>query len=119
MAKKQQQEKKEIDKLEVRPGMQVRVHQKIKDVNAKGEEKERIQVFEGLVLARKHGSEPGASITVRKISEGVGVEKIFPLHSPLVAKIEVVDEKMVRRGKLYYTRTYKKRLKSVTEKKIK
>ncbi|MFC1599117.1 50S ribosomal protein L19 [Patescibacteria group bacterium] len=117
MAKKKQQELQIIDKLEVKPGMVVRVHQKIKDVTAKGEEKERIQVYEGLVLGRKHGSEPGATITVRKVSEGIGVEKIFPLNSPLIEKVELVDKKVVRRAKLYYTRTYKKRLKSVSEKK--
>lgn len=117
--KKQQQEKQLIDKLEVKPGMVVRIHQKIKDVNPKGEEKERIQVYEGLVLSRKHGQQPGATITVRKISEGIGVEKIFPLHSPLIEKVELVDQKAVRRAKLYYTRTYKKRLKSVSEKKDK
>jgi len=119
MAKKKIQEKQSIDKLEVKPGMVVRVHQKIKDVNAKGEEKERIQVYEGLVLARKHGKEQGATITVRKVSEGVGVEKIFPIYSPLIEKIELVDEKMIRRAKLYYTRNYKKRLKSISEKKVK
>lgn len=119
MKKKKIQEKQSIDKLEIKPGMVVRVHFKIKDVNAKGEEKERIQVYEGLVLARKHGKEKGATITVRKISEGVGVEKIFPIHSPLIEKIELVDEKMIRRAKLYYTRNYKKRLKSVSEKKTK
>jgi len=118
MAKKKQQEKQQIDKLEIKPGMVVRVHQKIKDVTAKGEEKERIQVFEGLVLGRKHGKEKGATITVRKIAENhIGVEKIFPLQSPLIEKVELVDEKIVRRAKLYYTRTYKKRLKSVSEKK--
>lgn len=115
--KKQQQKNQIIDKLDVKPGMVVRVHQKIKDVNAKGEEKERIQIYEGLVLAKKHGKEQGATITVRKISEGIGVEKIFPLHSPLIEKIEMVDQKIVRRAKLYYTRDYKKRLKSTSEKK--
>jgi len=119
MAKQKQQDKQIIDKLEVKPGMVVRVHQKIKDVTAKGEEKERIQVYEGLVLGRKHGKESGATITVRKISEGIGVEKIFPLNSPLIEKVELVDEKIVRRAKLYYTRSYKKRLKSVSEKKTK
>ena len=116
MAKQKQQEYKTIDKLEVKSGMVVRVHQKIKDVTSKGEEKERIQVYEGLVIAKKHGKEKGATITVRKVSEGIGVEKIFPLHSPLVEKIELVDEKITRRAKLYYTRDYKKRLKSVKEK---
>ncbi len=94
----------------VKPGCVVRVHQKIKDVDAKGKEKERIQVFEGLVLARKHGTEPGATITVRKISEGIGVEKIFPLALPEIVKIEVTKEYEVRRAKLYYTRDYKKKL---------
>ncbi|MCX6743102.1 MAG: 50S ribosomal protein L19 [Candidatus Parcubacteria bacterium] len=119
MPKKKIIEKQILDKLEVKPGMVVRVHQKIKDVNTKGEEKERIQVYEGLVIARKHGNEQGATITVRKISEGIGVEKIFPLYSPLVDKIELVDQKATRRAKLYYTRDYKKRLKSTSEKKAK
>ena len=110
------EEKQTIEIADIRPGMVIRVHQKIKDVNAKGEEKERIQIYEGLVLARKHGNEPGATITVRKVSEGIGVEKIFPVHSPLIDKFELVDEKVVRRAKLYFTRTYKKRLKSVKEK---
>lgn len=116
MAKQKVIERQQIDKLEVRPGQQVRVHQKIKDITAKGEEKERIQVYEGLVIAKKHGKEPGATITVRKISDGVGVEKIFPLHSPVVDKIELVDTKQVRRAKLYYTRNHNKRLKSTSEK---
>jgi len=96
---------------EIKPGMTIRVHQKIKEKNPKGEEKERIQVFEGLVLARKHGREIGATITVRKISEGIGVEKIFPLHSPTIAKIEVKKKAKVRQAKLNYLRTYQKRLK--------
>ncbi|MFA5187750.1 MAG: 50S ribosomal protein L19 [Patescibacteria group bacterium] len=119
MPKKKIIEKQIIDKNAVQPGMVVRIHQKIKDVTAKGEEKERIQVYEGLVIAKKHGKEQGATITVRKISEGIGVEKIFPLYSPLVDKIELVDQKAVRRAKLYYTRDYKKRLKSTSEKKAK
>jgi len=119
MPKKKIIEKQILDKLEVKPGMVVRIHQRIKDVTAKGEEKERIQVYEGLVIARKHGNEPGATITVRKISEGIGVEKVFPLHSPLIDKIELVDQKATRRAKLYYTRDYKKRLKSISEKKTK
>lgn len=97
----------------VKPGMIVKVHQKIKEVNAKGEEKERIQIFEGIVIAMKHGQEPGATITVRRVSEGVGVEKIFPIHSPVVVKIEFVRQMQVRQARPYYLRSYKKRLKEV------
>ena len=105
-----QQPKKELA-LDIRPGMTVRVHQRIREIGKKGEEKERIQVFEGIVLARKHGQEVGASITVRKISNGIGVEKVFPLHSPNVVKIEPIKQARVRRAKLYYLRRgYKKRL---------
>lgn len=107
-----------ITAKEVKPGMQVKVYQKIKDVNAKGEEKERIQAFEGLVISRKHGSEVGATFVVRKITEGVGVEKTYPIHSPLVDHIEVIDQKIVNRSKLYFARDYNKRLKSTREKKI-
>jgi large subunit ribosomal protein L19 len=119
MAKSKISDKQIIDQSEVKPGQVIRVHLKIKDVNTKGEEKERIQIFEGLVLARKHGNEPGATITVRKISEGIGVERILPVHSPLIEKIELVDTKDVHRAKLYYTRDYKKRLRSISEKKKK
>ncbi len=80
------------------PGDTVRVHVKIKEG-----EKERIQVFEGVVIARKHGG-VRETFTVRKISFGVGVERIFPLHSPSIDKIEVVRRGRVRRAKLYYLR---------------
>lgn len=105
-----------IERTAIKPGMIVRVHQKIKDVTSKGEEKERIQIYEGLVMAKNHGEQPGATMRVRKVSEGVGVEKIFPIHSPLIDKIELVDEKVVRRAKLYYAPDYGKRLKSRKEK---
>lgn len=97
----------------IKPGMIVRVHQKIKDVNSRGEEKERIQVFEGLVITVKHGSEPGATATVRKVSKGFGVEKIFPVHSPVIEKIELVREMSVRQSRPYYLRTHKRKLREV------
>jgi large subunit ribosomal protein L19 len=87
---------------DIRPGDTVRIHQKIKE-----KDKERIQVFEGLVIARKHGQEAGSTITVRKVISGVGVEKILPLHSPTVEKIEIVKRGKTRRAKLYYLRTAK------------
>jgi large subunit ribosomal protein L19 len=97
--------------LNLKPGLTVRVHQKIKETNAKGELKERVQIFEGRIIAIKHGAEPGATITVRKVSEGIGVEKIFPLFSPHIVNIEKVRETKIRRAKLYFLRDYKKRLK--------
>lgn len=86
-------------KLDLKAGDTVRVYSKIQE---KG--KTRLQAFEGLVLARKHGTEAGATITVRKISEGVGVERIFPLYSPNVDKFEVVKRANVKRSKLYFLR---------------
>lgn len=85
--------------LGLKAGDTVKVHQKIQE---KG--KTRIQVFEGIVLARKHGDEPGATFTVRKVSSGIGVEKIFPLYSPNIDKIEIAKRAKVRRAKLYYIR---------------
>jgi large subunit ribosomal protein L19 len=86
--------------LGITSGDTVRVHQKIKDDKGKT----RLQVFEGLVLARKHGNEPGATFTVRKVVDGIGVEKIFPLYSPMIDKIEITRRSKVRRSKLYYIR---------------
>lgn len=80
-------------------GDTVKVHQKIKEG-----EKTRTQAFEGIIIARKHGSEAGATITVRKISGGIGVERTLPLHMPTIEKIEVVKRSKVRRAKLYYLR---------------
>ncbi len=85
--------------LDIRAGDTVRVTQKIPE---KG--KFRLQVFEGLVLARKHGKEAGGTFTVRRVTSGVGVEKIFPLYSPMIEKVEIVKRSTVRRAKLYYIR---------------
>ncbi|MEZ4180352.1 MAG: 50S ribosomal protein L19 [Candidatus Doudnabacteria bacterium] len=77
----------------------VKVHNRIKEGD-----KERIQIFEGLVIARKGGVGVNATFTVRKISNGVGVERIYPLHTPNIDKIEVVKDDTVRKSKLYYVR---------------
>ena len=87
---------------DIRPGDTVKVYQKVKIGK-----QERTQVFEGLVLARKHGKGVSSTITVRKVISGIGVEKIFPLHSPITEKIEIVKRGKVRRAKLYYLREAK------------
>jgi large subunit ribosomal protein L19 len=92
------QEYLKTDIPDFRPGDSLKVHVRLKEG-----EKERIQVFEGLVVARKHGG-ISETFTVRKISGGIGVERIFPLHSPSIAKIEVSRRGRVRRAKLYYIR---------------
>ncbi|RME84108.1 MAG: 50S ribosomal protein L19 [Zetaproteobacteria bacterium] len=89
-----------------RPGDTVRVHLRVVDwrETRKGlEKRERIQVYEGVVIAR-HNNGISSTFTVRKISDGVGVERIFPLHSPMIEKLEVVRRGVVRRAKLYYLR---------------
>lgn len=94
----------------IKPGDTIRVHQKIKEGNpsaVSGQVKERIQIFEGVVIARKHGKGISSTITVRKIVDGVGVERIFPIHSPAIEKIEVLKHSKIRRAKLYYLRTAK------------
>lgn len=87
---------------DIRPGDSVKIHQKIKEG-----EKERIQLFEGVVIAKKHGIGVSATITVRRVLQGVGVERIFPIHSPSIAKIEISKKGKVKRSKLYYLRTAK------------
>lgn len=81
-----------------RPGDSVKVHTKVVEG-----EKERIQIFEGLVVRMRKGG-AGSSFTVRKVSYGTGVERIFPLHSPMLGKIEIIKSRNVRRAKLYFTR---------------
>jgi large subunit ribosomal protein L19 len=80
-------------------GDTVRVQVRIKE-----KDKYRLQAFEGIVLARKHGNEAGATFTVRKTASGVGVERIFPLYSPVIDSIEITKKANVRRSKLYYVR---------------
>lgn len=84
---------------EIKSGQTIRVYQRVKEGT-----KERIQPFEGLVIATKHGRGLDGTFTVRKISEGVGVERIYPLHSPTIDKIEILKVAKVRRAKLYYMR---------------
>ncbi len=92
-----QEQQKKIP--EIRSGQIVRVYQRVKEGN-----KERIQPFEGLVIAAKHGRGLDGTFTVRKIAEGIGVEKIYPLHSPTIDKIEILKTSKVKRAKLYYMR---------------
>ncbi|MBI5734196.1 MAG: 50S ribosomal protein L19 [Candidatus Kerfeldbacteria bacterium] len=97
----------------IKAGQLIRVHQKIKEFNTKGEEKERIQIFEGLVLGRRGGRGVNATITVRKVSNGIGVERIFPLHLPTINNIEVIKTYQTTKAKLGYLRNYKKKLKEI------
>jgi large subunit ribosomal protein L19 len=106
---------KETTPVTLQPGLTVKVHQKIRETNTKGEEKERIQIFEGMVIGVKKPNSREGTFTVRKDSAGVGVEKVFPINSPLIVKIESVKKAKVKRAKLYFTRHSAKRLK---EKKV-
>lgn len=86
-------------KLDLRPGTTVRVWQKIQE---KG--KTRLQAFEGMIIARKHGNESGGTFTVRKVASGVGMERIYPIYAPMIDKIEILRTSKVRRSKLYFVR---------------
>lgn len=114
--------KKELP--DIRPGDTVRIHQRIlgsskKEKSSQGkEEKEKTHIFEGLVLAKKHGKGISATITVRKVISGVGVEGIFPLHSPTIQKIEILKRKKIRRTKLYYLRRAKGKRAKLKEEEI-
>jgi large subunit ribosomal protein L19 len=100
-----------LERPAMRPGDTVRVHVKVREGD-----KERIQIFEGMVIGQHRGG-PRATFTVRKVSFGQGVERIFPLHSPIVDKIEVVRSAKVRRAKLYFLRELKGKAARMTEKK--
>lgn len=121
--KPEEQEKKEPEQTEdpgiiearlkkdlpqIRQGDTVKVYQKIKETKD-NKTKERIQIFEGQILAMKHGKGITGTITVRKVVGGIGVEKIFPIHSPIIEKIEIIKQAKVRRAKLYYLRGAKGR----------
>jgi large subunit ribosomal protein L19 len=102
-------------KLDFSAGDTVRVTSKILDEKGKF----RLQAFEGIVLARKHGREIGATFTVRKVASGVGVERIFPIYSPMIDSIEITKKARARRSKLYYVRTkavkdVRRKMRSVT-----
>jgi len=102
--------KKEQSKM-IRPGQEIKVYQKVIEGN-----KEKTHVFEGLVIAKKHGKEIGSTITIRRIAAGVGTEIVLPLHSPSIEKIEVLKENKVRRAKLYYLREAKGKRAKLKEK---
>ncbi len=90
---------------QIKPGAQIRVWERIKEGD-----KERLSKFQGVILSRKHGSEIGSTFTVRSIMDGVGVEKIYPMNSPMIAKIEIVTKpQKVRRAKLYFLRKLSKK----------
>ncbi|MCJ7685056.1 MAG: 50S ribosomal protein L19 [Desulfobacteraceae bacterium] len=95
-----------------KPGDTVKVHVKIKEG-----EKERIQVFQGVVIRKRRGN-TGATFTVRKISYGIGVERIFPLHSPIIDKIEIITRGRVRRARLYYLRNLRGKAARIKEKRF-
>ncbi len=88
-----------MERIDIKPGQIIKVWQKIKEGD-----KTRLQAFEGLVIARKHGLEAGATFTVRKMIGDIGVERIFPLYSPNIEKIELVSQSKSKRAKLYYVR---------------
>jgi large subunit ribosomal protein L19 len=95
------------------PGDTVKVHVKIKEG-----EKERIQVFQGVVISKRKGG-INASFTVRKVSYGIGVERVFPLHSPIIDKVEVVTLGRVRRAKIYYLRNLRGKAARIRERRLK
>ena len=107
-----ERESMRLDHPHFGPGDTVKVHVKIKEG-----EKERIQIFQGVVISRRKGT-TNATFTVRKVSYGIGVERIFPLHSPILDKIEVVTRGRVRRAKIYYLRKLRGKAARIKEKRL-
>ena len=105
-------EQMRVDIPDFKPGDSIKVHARIKEGD-----KERIQVFQGVVIRKRKGG-TGATFTVRKISYGIGVERIFPLHSPTIDKIEVITRGKVRRSRLYYMRKRRGKAARIKEKRI-
>lgn len=114
MTKIDQLEKENIrlDIPSFKPGDTVKVHVKIKEG-----EKERIQAFQGVVISKRKGS-AHATFTVRKVSYGIGVERIFPMHSPVIDRIEVITRGRVRRAKIYYLRKLRGKAARIKEKRL-
>ena len=107
-----EKEQMRLDIPDFKAGDTVKVHAKIKEGD-----KERIQVFQGVVIRKRKGK-TGATFTVRKVSYGIGVERIFPLHSPAIDKIEIVTRGKVRQGRLYYLRNLRGKAARIKEKRI-
>lgn len=105
-----EREQMRLDMPDFAPGDTVKVHVKIKEGD-----KQRIQVYEGVVIARKNAG-IGSSFTVRKISDGIGVERVFQLHSPSIEKVDVVTRGRVRRAKIYYLRNLRGKAARIREK---
>ena len=105
-----EREQMRVDIPDFKPGDTIKVHARIKEG-----EKERIQVFQGFVLRKRKGT-TGATFTVRKVSYGIGVERIFPTHSPNIDKVEIISRGRVRRGRLYYMRKLRGKAARIKEK---
>lgn len=107
-----EKEQMRLDVPDFKPGDTIRVHARIKEG-----EKERVQIFQGVVIRKRKGN-TGATFTVRKVSYGIGVERIFPMHSPSIDKIEIVSRGKVRRGRLYYLRQLRGKAARIKEKRM-